>query len=234
MVSACTARQNDPHGATAIGGAGSNLGAMGLQNGLGIAFDTWQNANVGDMAGDHTDFFNTGAPLATSRISDQLPIGNGNVKDGHWHNVLVSWNATDHTLTYWFDGKQAGSLNQDIVAKYEGGSPFAYLGFTAGTGGAHNLQEVHLDSLTGTFTAKGNDTYVVDNAGDVVNETGGDGTDPVQASVSFSLADPVHAIGSIENLTLTGTGAINGTGNALDNILIGNSANNILTGLGGG
>ena len=31
----------------------------------------------------------------------------------------------------------------------------------------------------------GNDTYVVDNAGDVVNETGGDGTDLVQASISI-------------------------------------------------
>ena len=98
------------------------------------------------MAGDHTNFFKTGAPLAASRLSDQQSIGNGNVADGNWHNVLVSWSATDHTLTYWFDGKQQGTLNQDIVAKYEGGSQYAYLGFTAGTGGAHNLQEVHLDS----------------------------------------------------------------------------------------
>ena len=44
-----------------------------------------------------------------------------------------------------------GTLNQDIVAKYEGGSQYAYLGFTAGTGGAHNLQEVHLDLLTAWF-----------------------------------------------------------------------------------
>ena len=101
--------QNDPHGANAIGGGGSNYGAVGIKNGLGIAFDTYQNANIGDMAGDHTDFFNTGAPLAASRISDQLPIGKGgNATDGDWHNVLVSWSATDHTLTYWFDGKQAG------------------------------------------------------------------------------------------------------------------------------
>ena len=182
--------QNDPLGAKAIGGGGGNYGALGIKNGLGVAFDTWRNAHLGDMAGDHTDFFNTGAPLATSRISGQLPIGNGNVKDGQWHNVLVSWNATDHTLTYWFDGKQAGSLNQDIVAKYEGGSQFAYLGFTAGTGGAHNLQEVHLNSLTGTFTAKGNNIYVVDNAGDVVNETGGDGTDLVQASIELQPCRP--------------------------------------------
>ncbi len=150
--------QNDPHGASAIGGAGSNLGAMGLQNGLGIAFDTRQNANFGDMAADHTDFFDTDAPLATSRVSDQLLIGNGNVTDDSWHNVLVSWDATDHTLKYWFDGKQVGSLNQDIVAKYAGGSPNVYLGFTAGTGGTHNLQQVHLNSLTATFTAEGDDT----------------------------------------------------------------------------
>ena len=50
----------------------------------------------------------------------------------------------------------------------------------------------------------GNDTYVVDNAGDVVDETGGDGTDKVLSWISFSLADPVHAVGAIENLTLLG------------------------------
>ncbi len=80
------------------------------------------------------------------------------------------------------------------------------------------------------FGGAGNDTYVIDNAGDVVNETDGDGTDTVQSSISFSLADPVHAIGAIENLTLTGTGAINATGNGLDNVLIGNSAANVLIG----
>ena len=73
-------------------------------------------------------------------------------------------------------------------------------------------------------------SYVVDNAGDVVNETGGDGTDTVQSWISFSLADPVHAIGEIENLTLLGSGALNATGNDLGNVLIGNSGNNILVG----
>ena len=75
----------------------------------------------------------------------------------------------------------------------------------------------------------GNDIYVVDNAGDVVDETGGDGTDLVQSSVTFDLSGP-KAIGDIENLTLTGIAAINGTGNALDNIIIGNSAANLLIG----
>ena len=70
----------------------------------------------------------------------------------------------------------------------------------------------------------------VDNAGDVVNETGGDGTDTVQSWISFSLADPVRAIGEIENVTLLGSGALNATGNDLGNVLIGNSGNNILAG----
>ena len=39
---------------------------------------------------------------------------------------------------------------------------------------------------------------------------------------------------NLENLTLTGTSAISGTGNELDNTIIGNSANNILDGGMGG
>ena len=70
----------------------------------------------------------------------------------------------------------------------------------------------------------GNDTYVVDSTLDAVTENANEGTDLVQASVTVTLAN------NVENLTLTGTTAINGTGNALDNTLTGNSANNTLTG----
>lgn len=92
------------------------------------------------------------------------------------------------------------------------------------TGGAGNDT---LNGGTGADTmvgGAGNDTYVIDNAADVVTEALSEGTDLVQSSVTYTLAS------NAENLTLTGTTAINGTGNALDNILIGNSANNTLTG----
>ena len=76
-----------------------------------------------------------------------------------------------------------------------------------------------VDAMTGGI---GNDTYVVDN-GDVVSEAAGGGTDRVPA-VTYSLAT------NVENLTLTGTAAINGTGNTLANTLTGNAAANILDG----
>ncbi|WP_428667705.1 M10 family metallopeptidase C-terminal domain-containing protein [Reyranella sp.] len=71
----------------------------------------------------------------------------------------------------------------------------------------------------------GDDTYVVDNAGDTVVEASGGGTDLVQSSVSFSLSGQY-----IENLTLTGSGNINATGNGLANTLTGNSGKNVLDG----
>ncbi|MBK8918919.1 MAG: hypothetical protein IPM73_13020 [Betaproteobacteria bacterium] len=77
------------------------------------------------------------------------------------------------------------------------------------------------DSMAG---GAGNDTYVVDSLGDVVIENAAEGTDLVQSSISYTLAD------NVENLTLTGTGALNGTGNVLNNTLTGNTADNILDG----
>ncbi|ESQ89999.1 hypothetical protein ABAC460_09535 [Asticcacaulis sp. AC460] len=74
----------------------------------------------------------------------------------------------------------------------------------------------------------GNDTLVVDDVADVVVEASGQGSDTVQASVSFSLSGL-----QIENLTLTGTAVLNATGNSLGNVLTGNSAANRIDGLAG-
>lgn len=68
----------------------------------------------------------------------------------------------------------------------------------------------------------GDDTYVVNVATDVVTELANAGIDTVRSAVTLTLA------ANVENLTLAGSTAINGTGNALNNVLLGNSGVNVL------
>jgi Ca2+-binding RTX toxin-like protein len=73
----------------------------------------------------------------------------------------------------------------------------------------------------------GNDTYVVDNAGDVVNELSNGGTDTIQTTLNtYSLAP----IANVEKLTFIGAGDFTGTGNGLNNALTGGSGNDTLDG----
>src|SRR4051795_2467555 len=86
-----------------------------------------------------------------------------------------------------------------------------------------------LDGGLGADTLKGgarNDTYLVDNAADVVVEAANGGIDTVQATVSYALS------AEVENLVLLGA-AVSGTGNAGANALTGNDAANVLDGAGG-
>ncbi|MCE2696586.1 MAG: hypothetical protein LW859_03760 [Anabaena sp. 49633_E8] len=70
----------------------------------------------------------------------------------------------------------------------------------------------------------GNDSYYVDNAGDIVKENANEGTDTVFTTISYKIAS------NLENLTLLGTSAINATGNGLNNSLTGNNAVNTIDG----
>ncbi|TXI20637.1 MAG: hypothetical protein E6Q62_00800 [Nitrosomonas sp.] len=81
-----------------------------------------------------------------------------------------------------------------------------------------------VDTLIGGL---GNDSYVIDNTNDLIIENLNSGTDNVSSTITYALA------ANVENLQLTGTSTINGTGNGLANTLIGNSANNTLNGNAG-
>ncbi|MCC7091318.1 MAG: M10 family metallopeptidase C-terminal domain-containing protein [Nitrosomonas sp.] len=84
-----------------------------------------------------------------------------------------------------------------------------------------------MDTLTG---GAGDDLYVIDNVSDQINENANsvvNGNDSVQTGVSYTLPE------NVENLTLTGTIAISGSGNEAANILTGNSGVNTLTGEAG-
>src|SRR3569833_233102 len=83
--------------------------------------------------------------------------------------------------------------------------------------------------LNGT-TLTGGYSWGTNKSGDALQLVpgAGSGTDMVQSSVSYTLA------AGVENLTLvSGAGSINGTGNALNNVIVGNEGNNLLNGMGG-
>ncbi len=79
------------------------------------------------------------------------------------------------------------------------------------------------DTLKG---GAGNDTYVI-NRSDIITENAGAGTDTVRSSSSYTLGN------NLENLVLTGSAGLNGTGNVLANVITGNAGANQLKGMDG-
>ena len=122
--------------------------------------------------------------------------GTGNAKD----NVIIGNVANNIAVGTGRQRQLTGGGGNDTLSGGDGNDTL-----DGGTGA---------DSMDGGF---GNDTYIVDNVGDVAAEVAG-GTDTVLASVSYTLS------ANLENLTLTGSAAINGTGNAKGNVITGNTA----------
>ncbi|MEE1656971.1 calcium-binding protein [Microvirga sp. CF3062] len=132
------------------------------------------------------------------------------------------WGASDEIEISSSSGDDEIVLKAGIRASVEGGAGNDIL---TGADGDDCLDGGSgADSMTG---GSGDDTYIVDNIGDVVVEAMDGGTDAIRASVTITLADFVN------KLVLTGTGAIDGTGNGLDNEITGNAAANVLNGSAG-
>ncbi|MFM6269093.1 MAG: calcium-binding protein, partial [Dolichospermum sp.] len=140
-------------------------------------------------------------------------------------NASISYTLTNHVenLTLTGSGNINGtgnSLNNTLTGNS---------GNNTLTGNAGNDTLNGGDGIDTLIGGLGNDVYVVDTTTDTITENANEGTDAVQSSVTFDLT----VFPNIENLTLTGTTAINGTGNAGNNTIIGNSGNNTLNGGGG-
>jgi Ca2+-binding RTX toxin-like protein len=139
------------------------------------------------------------------------------------HSMLVSYTLGANLESLYLDGPVAiegignGTNNNiygnDLDNRLVGGGGFDKL---SGRGGNDTM-------IGGT----GGDTYYVDQIGDVVVELAGEGTDIVHASISYTLG------ANVEQLTLAGTDAIDGTGNSAANTITGNAAANHLAGLDG-
>jgi serralysin len=148
----------------------------------------------------------------------------------------------DGFVNFVFAGNDSivGSAGADTLRGYGGNDSIA-----GGSGNDVLLGGAGADTLNGGTGADrmlggaGNDTYAVDNTADKVfettsftNSTDAGGTDKVNSSVSFNLAAST-GVSFVENLTLTGTVATNGSGNARANTLTGNGSANVLKGENG-
>ena len=163
--------------------------------------------------------------------ADKLIGGLGN--DGYWVDNAGDVVTETSTLATEID-RVNSSITYTLTANVENlyltgtaainGTGNALNNLLSGNAGANVLNGgAGADKLIGGL---GNDGYWVDNAGDVVTETSTLATeiDRVNSSITYTLT------ANVENLYLTGTAAINGTGNALNNLLSGNAGANVLNG----
>jgi VCBS repeat-containing protein len=121
---------------SAIGAVGGGLGYQGIAHSIAIEFDTHDNGSgFNDIPDDHAAFDINGSMSGLG-----APIDLGNIEDGQYHPVTISWNAATHLITLSYNGIVVGTQTIDIAATV--GSDEAYIGFAGSTGALNNLQKI--------------------------------------------------------------------------------------------
>jgi Ca2+-binding RTX toxin-like protein len=193
---------------TLSGGAGDDL----LDGGTG-------NDTLAGGTGDDTYLLDSSADIVTEQADEGLDTIEASVTHtlgNHTENLTLTGSAAINGTGNDLDNTLIGNASDNILSGGAGDDTLdGQSGHDTLDGGAG------ADRLAGGV---GNDTYVIDQIGDVITEQANQGTDTVQSSISATLGE------HLEKLTLTGTTALDGTGNALNNTLTGNSAANVLTG----
>lgn len=207
-------------GASSIDGTGNSLNNTIVGNAAAnILYGLAGNDDIDGRAGADTMSGGLGNDIYTiDNVSDLAIENTGEGSDRVY--AAVSFALGDNIENLYFTGSNTvdgtgNSLNNII----EGNSAANILSGLAGddtiNGGAG------ADTMIGGL---GNDVYTVDDGADLVVEDAGEGTDLVYATISYALGD------TLEKLTLTGASVIDGTGNNVKNVLIGNAAAILYTG----
>jgi Ca2+-binding RTX toxin-like protein len=172
----------------------------------------------GGLGSDRIRIVGTGVGAIDGGQSDDLLQGGveNDIINGGSGNDQIEGNGG-------FDTLYGGQGDDTIFGDAAGGFPRADRLY-GGSGDDYLNGVAGADRMSGD---DGDDVYEVDNAGDLVLEHAGDGTDTVAPSINYTLG------ANVENMVQTGTAAIKGTGNLVANEMTGNDAANVLSGLGG-
>ncbi len=176
------------------------------------------NANANTIDGG------AGADALSGGLGDDVYFVD-NAGDQVFENIGEGTDTVNASVSYTLSGSsEVEILNLTGVANING-TGNALANTITGNSGNNTLDGgANIDTLIG---GTGNDTYITDNPGDVLSENASEGNDTVVAGYSYTIAT------DFENVTLTGTGDFDATGNAANNSLVGNSGNNTLDGLAG-
>jgi Ca2+-binding RTX toxin-like protein len=212
---------------TLVGNAAANMldggfGADLMQGDRGN--DTYLVDDLGDLV---VEALNEGQDAVSVSIDYTLTA---NVEDLILMGAAISGtgNELDNTLTTNDLGNTLNALagNDQLLG---GAGADTLLGGAGGDSITGNAGADLLDGGTGADQMAGglgDDSYIIDDAADLVVEFFSEGYDQVTASINYVL--PEH----VEKLVLSGS-AISGSGNGLDNLIIGNAQANILDGSSG-
>ncbi|MBB5206399.1 Ca2+-binding RTX toxin-like protein [Inhella inkyongensis] len=203
---------------------------------LGAELETLVLKGSANLNGTGNDLGNT---LTGNAGANRLDGGAGadTMSGGAGNDVYAVDNVGDRVSESAAGGMDTveASVNWTLGAEIEsllltGSANLAGTGNAAANSLTGNAGSNRLNGMGGADTMRGgmgDDIYVVDVSADQVIEDVSAGTDTVEAALTWTLG------ANLENLTLTGSAAINGTGNGAANTLLGNAAANVLTGGGG-
>jgi len=132
---------------TALGIAGGGLGYLGISPSIAVEYDTWQND---DPWYDHISVQRNGDVNYSGAVAGpvQASATSFNIEDNQWHTTRITWDAETFTLAVYFDNALRLSYTNDIVTNTYSGNPAVYWGFTGSTGGAANVQQFCITSVT--------------------------------------------------------------------------------------
>ncbi|MEM6395345.1 MAG: L-type lectin-domain containing protein [Bacteroidota bacterium] len=133
------------HPSKLTGYRGEGMGFGGLVPSLGIEFDTYQNAHLGDPSADHLSIMPNGRMHQVQSLLG--PVLLPNLEDGAKHPLRILWDPELQQLEIQLDGEQRALYEGDIVNEIFGGNSIVYWGATAATGRKSNFQDVCIKRL---------------------------------------------------------------------------------------